>query len=214
MRPPSKKRPGNPILASDWNLLIDALEARTPRPGPGTEIISASGGFSFRVRATAASAAAAKPVPLHILSASPPYVAPVSPLPPESPLKRFYIEWGTLNDQLATNWDAHFDISQTTYFFAKATLRSTDDLQVESWEIVTGSSASSHVTASWPIGDSRPAEAVCLLGTVLFTDGKPTINNNGGGSLLLSEHITHVSPGSGYGDVRIGKQLSFIRLNY
>jgi hypothetical protein len=50
MRLPSKKRPGNPILAKDWNLLIDALEARTPRPGPGTELVWSSGGFSFRAR--------------------------------------------------------------------------------------------------------------------------------------------------------------------
>ena len=61
MRLPSKKRPGNPVLASDWNLLIDALIARTPRPGPGTEIVSSSGGFSFRVRTTAGGGSAAAP---------------------------------------------------------------------------------------------------------------------------------------------------------
>ena len=55
MRLPPKKRPGNPILASDWNTLIEAIEARTPRPGPGTELVWSSGGFSFRSRNTAAS---------------------------------------------------------------------------------------------------------------------------------------------------------------
>ena len=59
MRLPPKKRSGNPILASDWNLLIDALIARTPRPGPGTEIVSSSGGFSFRVRTVGGGSAAA-----------------------------------------------------------------------------------------------------------------------------------------------------------
>lgn len=54
MKLPSKKRPGNPILASDWNMLIDAIEARTPRPGIGTELVSTSGGFTYRVRKTAA----------------------------------------------------------------------------------------------------------------------------------------------------------------
>jgi len=53
MRLPSKKRPGNPILASDWNLLIDALQARTPRPSHDMEIVSSSGGFSYRLRRTA-----------------------------------------------------------------------------------------------------------------------------------------------------------------
>jgi hypothetical protein len=50
MRLPPKKRPGNPILASDWNALIEALEARTPRPSAGLELIWVSGGFAYRVR--------------------------------------------------------------------------------------------------------------------------------------------------------------------
>lgn len=56
MRLPSKKRPGNPILAKDWNLLIDALEARTPRQGPGLELVWSSGGFAYRSRKTASGA--------------------------------------------------------------------------------------------------------------------------------------------------------------
>ncbi len=50
MRLPPKKRPGNPILASDWNTLVDALAARTPRPSARMEIVSTSGGFSYRAR--------------------------------------------------------------------------------------------------------------------------------------------------------------------
>ena len=52
MKLPPKKRPGNPVLASDWNTLVDALAARTPRPSAGMEIVSTSGGFSYRVRQT------------------------------------------------------------------------------------------------------------------------------------------------------------------
>ena len=55
MRLPPKKRPGNPILAKDWNLLIDALEARTPRPSAGLELVFTSGGFAYRARRSAAS---------------------------------------------------------------------------------------------------------------------------------------------------------------
>ena len=54
MRLPPKKRPGNPILASDWNMLLDALAARTPRPSAGLELVSTSGGFIYRVRTVAA----------------------------------------------------------------------------------------------------------------------------------------------------------------
>jgi hypothetical protein len=50
MRLPPKKRPGNPILASDWNALIDALAARTPRPSSGMELTFSSGGFAYRAQ--------------------------------------------------------------------------------------------------------------------------------------------------------------------
>lgn len=47
MRLPQKKKPGDPVLASDWNLLLDAIAARTPRPGAGLELIASSGGFAY-----------------------------------------------------------------------------------------------------------------------------------------------------------------------
>ena len=50
MNLPSKKRPDNPILASDWNLLIDAIAARTPRPGVGMDLVFTSSGFFYRTR--------------------------------------------------------------------------------------------------------------------------------------------------------------------
>jgi hypothetical protein len=47
IRLPQKKRPGDPILAEDWNTLLDAIAARTPRPGTGLELIASSGGFAY-----------------------------------------------------------------------------------------------------------------------------------------------------------------------
>jgi hypothetical protein len=47
MRLPQKKKKGDAILAEDWNLLIDAIAARTPRPGDGLKFISSSGGFAY-----------------------------------------------------------------------------------------------------------------------------------------------------------------------
>jgi len=47
MRLPQKKKPGDPVLASDWNLLLDAVAARTPRSGAGLELIASSGGFAY-----------------------------------------------------------------------------------------------------------------------------------------------------------------------
>ncbi len=215
MRLPSKKRPGNPILAKDWNLIIDALEARTPRPGPGTEIVSSSAGFTFRVKPSATGGAGAKAVPLAILGSRPPYIAaPATPPDPESTGKRYYIEWGTLNNLVADNWDDQFVVSSTTYFFAKATLRTTGALLVTSWEIVTGSDYDSHKTPDWEVGASRPNNAVVLLGMVFVSDGAHVIFQAGGGSLVVSEHVTSIQQGSSAGEIRIGKELTYQRQTY
>ena len=215
MRLPPKKRPGNPILASDWNTLLDALEARTPRPGPGSEIVSTSGGFTFRVKPSAAGSSAAKLVPLAILGTRPPYIAS-SATPPEQQTitKKYYIEWGTLNNLVAENWNDTFEVSATTYFFAKATLRTTGSLLVTRWEIVTGSDYDSHKTPDWAVGAARPDKAVVLLGMAFVSDGIHTISQAGGGSLVVSEHVTSIQPGSSSGEIRLGKQLTYHRLTY
>lgn len=152
-------------------------------------------------------------VPLHIVDSRPSYIpAPASPPAGES--KRYHVTWGTLNDQLATNWDDHFDITETTYFFASATVPTTGSLKVTSWEILTGTTVDAYVTGDWESGDDRPATAVHLLGSVIFTDGKPEVVNAGGGSLLLTEHITSIAAGGSAGTTVMSKHLHFLRLNY
>jgi hypothetical protein len=47
MRLPQRKKPGDPILAAEWNLLLEAIAARTPRAGAGLELIASSGGFAY-----------------------------------------------------------------------------------------------------------------------------------------------------------------------
>ena len=47
MRLPQRKKTGEQILASDWNLLLDAIDARTPRQGVGLKFTATSGGFSY-----------------------------------------------------------------------------------------------------------------------------------------------------------------------
>jgi hypothetical protein len=61
MRLPPKKRPGDPILARDWNLLIEALEFRTPRPSHGIELVFTSSGFSYRTRQGSSESVIPKP---------------------------------------------------------------------------------------------------------------------------------------------------------
>ena len=44
---PPKKRVGDPILAEDWNAMIEAIIARTPRSGDGLKLSCSSGGFAY-----------------------------------------------------------------------------------------------------------------------------------------------------------------------
>jgi hypothetical protein len=51
MKIPEKKRPGQPIKAEDWNLLIEALQARTISSGVGYDVMQTTRGFSLRIAA-------------------------------------------------------------------------------------------------------------------------------------------------------------------
>lgn len=214
MKLPRKPYKGDEILL--WaQQMWDYVQSIAPKAGPGMHITETSKGTILSVQTPPRLAAAtATPIPLHIRDSRPPYIANPATSPPE-PTKRYFIEWGTLNNLVATNWDAHFDVSATTYFFAKATLRTTGTLLVTSWEIVTGPAFDSHTTPDWPVGSPRPVHAVVLLGQVQVNgDGAHTIIQSGGGSIVLTEHVTSISPGSGAGDVQIGKELTYYRVAY
>lgn len=207
--------PPTPIKDADllpWaRRLVDYLRESRVHVGPGLRLRRSSSG-TIITPAPSDGVPAPSPVPLHIIDRRPTYI-PASP-PPSGTARRYYIEWGTLNNLVADNWDAHHDIEATTYFFAKATLRTTDTLRVSSWEILTGPAIDTHTTGDWMVGDARPAHAVVVLGQVRVTNGQHVIVNSGGGSLNLSEHITVIQGGSSAGEVSFGKQLLFTRLHY
>lgn len=162
---------------------------------------------------------AEKVVPLHIVGSRPQYM-PVPGASPAEGARRYWIEWGTVNDLLATNWDDPFDVSETTYFFAKVYLRTTSTIKVTSWEIVTGPLVTSHETPEWLPDEVRPAYVIVMLGAVTVTTpggGSPvfSIQNGGGGSFLFYENIARIEPGSaGVGDVDVTRQVIYHRLQY
>ncbi len=47
MQPPKRKSPGEPVLARDWNTMVNALAARTPRHGSGLRLSQTGGGFAY-----------------------------------------------------------------------------------------------------------------------------------------------------------------------
>jgi len=151
----------------------------------------------------------AEKFPLKITASKPPYI-PDSVSSPFPSQKRYYIELGSLNEKLANNWDGYYDISTTTWFFAKATLRTSNTLLVQNWEIVTGSSIDAYTTSNWMIGQDRPSTAFHVLGAVFVTDGSHYVTNMGRGSLMLLEQLTNIDEGPA-GAVNLGKQIYFIR---
>jgi hypothetical protein len=55
---------------------------------------------------------------------------------------------------------------------------------------------------------------VMLLGSVLVQEDVHTILQNGGGSILVSEHLSDIQPGAGPGGAELQKELTYHRLTY
>jgi len=53
MNLPPRKSPGDPVLARDWNTLVNAVAARTPRTGSGLHLSQTAAGFSYQYPAWA-----------------------------------------------------------------------------------------------------------------------------------------------------------------
>jgi hypothetical protein len=61
MKLPPKRKTDDPILASEWNQLIDAIAARTPHPGCGLTLTTTAGGFSYSGQPAASGPEASHP---------------------------------------------------------------------------------------------------------------------------------------------------------
>lgn len=198
--------PGDQVASNSGELTIGRL-------AHGEEVPASSSG-EVMAMVDLGSASKDPVVPLHIIPKRPRYIpGPAVPVP--SGHKRFFIEWGTISERLATNWDSYFDVNATTYFFAKVYLPITGPLLLNYWEIVTGPEVTSHQTPQWEVGGDRPEYAVCLLGSVLFDESGNFLDivHNGGGSMTLTEHISEIRAASN-GSTQLRKQLYFSRQMY
>jgi len=221
MKPLPRAKIGKPGTVSPdaWNRVIDELEAMkkrvaalTPHASPDITHKHSQNGFTSHLTRRRSGGGGNPIRPLVILGSRPAYIeAPASPVTP--PAKRYFIEWGTINEIVATNWDAHFDLSATRYFFAEITFVASDQLKVASWQILTGAASNTHVTPDWDVGDPRPAKMVILLGVVSVIGSTHTISQSGAGSISVGEQITTINQG-GAGETLIGKQLVYQRQNH
>ena len=205
MRLPDKKRPGNPILASDWNLLIEAIAARTPRPSPGLELLLSSGGFIYRLRPTAAGESApAPPCPFGRIVT---WVEGEG----ESAVSKTGIlgglihcgdqNWNIDNQELNLGADGTWLVS----IEVDCEVNRDDDGELLLPGVKTGTKPDEWTRTAWNEGDDYPGntapEAETGTGTVVLPIGKLTIRN---GSARLEATgcgnftVTHCAGSLGY----------------
>ena len=188
MKLPPKKRPGNPILASDWNAMVDALAARTPRPSAGLELSSNSGGFIYRMKPVAGS--------------SPPPI-------PDCPFGQI-ITWKDGEGEEATTktaikggvvyaggqvWnvdDKELNLSASgsycVWLSVDVTANSEDDVLMPG---LSGSSqpewnqASDYEDMDIPTADSPDGTAILAVGALVIADDKATLSATGCGGFAI-----------------------------
>lgn len=205
MRPPDKKRPGQPILASDWNLLIDALMARTPKPGVGLELVAAPGGFTFRVRPAATSQSPSQTCPFGQI---------ISWVSGDPPVLTTGIRGGAIycGDQ---NWsivpyaiDLETDGAWLVSIAVACEVNRDDDGELLLPNVKTGTEPTAWTLTAWTEGTNYPENTQPTtadgLGTIVLPVGKLTVAN---GSATLEP--------TGCGGFAVGHcagTLSFTRL--
>jgi len=195
MNLPPKKRPGNAILASDWNTLVDALAARTPRPSAGMEIVFTSGGFIYRVRPSAsASSPPSPPCPFGEL---------ITWTEEESIRtgirggivyvgdKNFNIDATALNLETDGTWLVYFEIEcesnrdddgEIILPGIKTTTAETLPLQHLVWE--TGTNYPDNTP---PVADIGIGTVIVPLGKLSITDGTPSFEPVSCGNILIGQ---------------------------
>ena len=194
MRLPPKKRPGNPILASDWNTMVDALAARTPRPSAGMEIVSTSGGFSYRARQAAASTGAA-------LSDCPfgQIVTWVEDETTKTGIRGGVVYagdkvWNVPNKELNLEATGTFlvwlEIGVTANVGDGVLLPGLQTSTAPEWKQV-GSDGGNYPGQTIPIAPAGTGKAVVAIGLLTIADGAATLSPAGCGTI----HVTHC-PGS------------------
>lgn len=217
--------PGANVGAATGSVSIGTLHHQTSVPSaPSGEVLAmvrlGSGGGG--------GGAVAKTPPLTIATTRPFYI----PAPAEAAaegVKRVWFHWGSCAAMLPVNWQAYFDCAQgapdgppayeggppvpiiSRWFWAKINLTNTAILTVSSWEIVSGTTANAFQNAAWPSGGARPTVYYHPLGHV-FHNG--TVFNTGGGSLLVSEHVTNVANSATPGVAAITRSIVVQREGY
>ena len=206
MKLPPKKKPGDPVLAADWNIMVDALAARTPRCGPNNDVLVTSGGFTFRNKPTSSQSSSC--TGLTLTRGKPAYVK----VAPDAPEDGFlvWVTLGVVNDRLPDNYAEGFPVTADRYFFLKIyPSANIDRFVVQRVEIVHGESYDTHTTAAWGMNGEFPEYVIVPLGFVHFESG--AIYNWGCGSIQMTAVISRIWPQPD-GSTTFQRDLSFVRL--
>ena len=186
MRLPPKKRPGNPILASDWNTLIEALEARTPRPSAGLDLISVSGGFAYRVRQMGGGSAT---IP------GEPFAEIITWKDGETKKtgirggvvyagdKVWNVDHKALNLEASGTFKAYLEVSVTANVEDGVLLPGIKTSTAPEWKQVSGDGQYPNQTI--PTAPAGTGKAIIAIGILTIEDGSATLMPAGGGSISI-----------------------------
>jgi hypothetical protein len=187
MRLPSKKRPGNPILAKDWNLLIHALEARTPRPSAGLELVATTGGFTYRARKTAGGSSATIP--------GDPFAEIITWKDGETKKtgirggavyagdKVWNVDHKALNLEAAGTFKVWLEVGVTANVEDEVLLPGLKTSTAPEWKQVSGDD--SYPNQTIPTAPAGTGKAIIAIGILTIADGAATLMPAGGGSIRI-----------------------------
>ena len=154
-----------------------------------------------------------KVVPLKLRDSRPTYM-PASP-PPGEGERLVWMEWGSINNTVATNWNEPLALSADRYLYADITLNQWSSTEmITSWELASGTSVPTipEWPASSPSEPLRPDKYYILLGYYHHESG--IVSNEGGGSIMMAEHAHDIGGDYSTLGTYLKKSISYIRLNY
>ena len=150
--------------------------------------------------------------PLTLTRGRPPYIPEEDPAPNDDEDEvRVWVTWGTTNQQLATNWQDSFLFSQSGHVYLEITLRTTGTLVVTETEIMQADTMPTN--PEWTAGSARPSTIYYSFGYI-FIDGSSNYLTSATGNLVVTEHVSDITPSAGYGGGAITKQLVVTREPY
>ena len=156
---------------------------------------------------------------LTLTTSRPRYITDDETIPAEGTL-RLWITLGTVNEKLVQGtpgkeWSDYFDVTSSRSFFVKATVPADGEFLITGLEFehMAFGGATTPPDPDWPDDGLRATEFYGHIGDVIKDGNEWIVENDGAGSMKVTEHAGHFSPVSPTADGCFGtnRQVVFYR---